>query len=87
MRCRELYTRKIQEQENLGKSLRDRQKMVRETQEPNMHQVKMWKDFARLMQCKTGGNVGGSASKLTLGKSSVQSSQEDMVKGEDRLII
>nr|KAG5694660.1 hypothetical protein BaRGS_003938 [Batillaria attramentaria] len=50
---REVYTRKIQEQENLGRNLRERQKTVRENHEPNMKQMKMWRDLERLLQCKT----------------------------------
>lgn len=49
---REQFTKKIQEQENLGKSLRDKQKAVRESQAPNMKQMKMWSDLAKLLECK-----------------------------------
>ncbi|XP_025079923.1 intraflagellar transport protein 81 homolog [Pomacea canaliculata] len=49
---REMYNRKIQEQENLGRNLRERQKTVRENHEPNMKQMKMWRDLERLLQCK-----------------------------------
>ncbi|XP_038049933.1 intraflagellar transport protein 81 homolog [Patiria miniata] len=49
---RDQYTRKIQEQENLGKSLRDKQKSIKESHGPNMRQMKMWKDFQTLMECK-----------------------------------
>ncbi|XP_020603042.1 intraflagellar transport protein 81 homolog [Orbicella faveolata] len=49
---REQFTKKIQEQENLGKSLRDKQKTVRESQAPNMKQMKMWSDLAKLLECK-----------------------------------
>uniref|UniRef100_A0A8C5P5T2 Intraflagellar transport protein 81 homolog n=1 Tax=Leptobrachium leishanense TaxID=445787 RepID=A0A8C5P5T2_9ANUR len=49
---REQYTRNITEQENLGKKLRETQKSVRESHGPNMKQVKMWRDFEQLMECK-----------------------------------
>lgn len=49
---RDQFTKKIQEQENLGKSLRDKQKAVRENQGPNMKQMKMWSDLAKLLECK-----------------------------------
>ncbi|XP_052104713.1 intraflagellar transport protein 81 homolog [Mytilus californianus] len=49
---RELYQRKVQEQENLGKGLREQQKTVRESHGPSMTQMKMWKDLERLMECK-----------------------------------
>ncbi|XP_069105336.1 intraflagellar transport protein 81 homolog isoform X1 [Argopecten irradians] len=63
---RDIFQRKIQEQENLGKGLREQQKTVRESQGPSMRQMKMWKDVQRLMECKlrcydqTGG-IAGSA--------------------------
>ncbi|XP_071950346.1 intraflagellar transport protein 81 homolog isoform X2 [Antedon mediterranea] len=50
---RELYSKKIQEQENLGKSLREKQKAIKENYGPSMKQIKMWKDFQVLMECKT----------------------------------
>ncbi|KAL8180138.1 UNVERIFIED_CONTAM: Intraflagellar transport protein 81 [Gekko kuhli] len=49
---REQYSRMITEQENLGKKLREKQKAVRESHAPNMKQVKMWRDFESLMECK-----------------------------------
>ncbi|NXT82736.1 IFT81 protein, partial [Zapornia atra] len=49
---REQYTRMILEQENLGKKLREKQKLVRESHGPNMKQIKMWQDFEQLMECK-----------------------------------
>ncbi|NXS92614.1 IFT81 protein, partial [Jacana jacana] len=49
---REQYTRIILEQENLGKKLREKQKVVRESHGPNMKQIKMWQDFEKLMECK-----------------------------------
>ncbi|KAL8567199.1 hypothetical protein ACOMHN_046609 [Nucella lapillus] len=51
---RETYSRKIQEQENLGRNLRERQKTVRENHDPNQKQMKMWRDLERLMLCKVG---------------------------------
>ncbi|XP_010202919.2 intraflagellar transport protein 81 homolog isoform X1 [Colius striatus] len=49
---REQYTRRILEQENLGKKLREKQKVVRESHGANMKQMKMWQDFEQLMECK-----------------------------------
>ncbi|GFO28200.1 intraflagellar transport protein 81-like protein [Plakobranchus ocellatus] len=49
---REIYSKKIQEQENMSRGLREKQKMVRENHEPNMKQMKMWRDLQRLMDCK-----------------------------------
>jgi len=50
--CREQYTRRIQEQENLGKALRDKQKFLRDNQDTSVAQMRMWRDIERLMDCK-----------------------------------
>uniref|UniRef100_A0A2C9KUC5 Uncharacterized protein n=1 Tax=Biomphalaria glabrata TaxID=6526 RepID=A0A2C9KUC5_BIOGL len=49
---REIYSKKIQEQENLSRGLREKQKMVKDNHEPNMKQMKLWKDLERLLICK-----------------------------------
>ena len=49
---RDIYTKKIQEQEVLGKSLRDKQKLLKDTQEPTLRQVDMWRDLIKLFECK-----------------------------------
>ncbi len=49
---RELYSKKIQEQENHGKSLRDRQNSLRDNQDGSIKQVNLWRDVERLMQLK-----------------------------------
>uniref|UniRef100_A0A8C5EGB2 Intraflagellar transport protein 81 homolog n=1 Tax=Gouania willdenowi TaxID=441366 RepID=A0A8C5EGB2_GOUWI len=49
---REVYLKKISEQELLGKKLREEQKVVRESHAANMEQVKLWKDLEQLMECK-----------------------------------
>ncbi|KAJ8285773.1 hypothetical protein GJAV_G00030780 [Gymnothorax javanicus] len=49
---REQYMKNITEQESLGKKLREKQKVVRESHGPNMKQVKMWRDLEQLMECK-----------------------------------
>lgn len=70
--CRDVFTRKIHEQESLGKALRDKQKEVRETHSDVMRQVKMWKDLKRLFEVKR--------------KSFVMIQQEKMqIKAEDRI--
>ena len=56
---RDLYGKKLQEQEILGKSLREKQKFIRESHEPNLHQMKMWRDFQRLMESKLNINSSG----------------------------
>lgn len=49
---REIYNKKIQEQENRAKALREQQKQVRENQEENHKQMAMWTDLDKLLQCK-----------------------------------
>jgi len=48
----EQYSRRIQEQENLGKALRDKQKYLRDNQDTSVAQMKMWRDIERLFECK-----------------------------------
>uniref|UniRef100_G1NW70 Intraflagellar transport protein 81 homolog n=1 Tax=Myotis lucifugus TaxID=59463 RepID=G1NW70_MYOLU len=76
---REQYTKNIAEQENLGKKLREKQKAVRESHGPNMKQVKMWRDFEQLMECK----------KQCFLKQQNQTSIGQVIQegGEDRLIL
>jgi len=50
--CSEQYSRRIQEQENLGKALRDKQKFMRDNQDTNVAQMRMWRDIERLLECK-----------------------------------
>ena len=49
---RDQLTRKIQEQENLGRALRDKQKDIKDGHEHSMKQVKMWKDLKQLFEMK-----------------------------------
>eukprot|EP00056_Hartaetosiga_gracilis_P000641 m.39429 g.39429 ORF g.39429 m.39429 type:complete len:667 (-) comp10288_c0_seq1:85-2085(-) len=49
---RDVITKKIQEQERLGKQLRDRKKEVEENHEGNMQQLEMWRDLEVLMKAK-----------------------------------
>ena len=85
---RELYQRKVQEQENLGKGLREQQKTVRENHGPSLRQMKMWKDVERLLECKrhcfelSGGLSGGG-----LGGGGVYGEQPPAVLEEDRLVM
>ena len=82
---REQYTKKIQEQENLGKGLREKQKYVRENQQSNMQQMKMWRDFERLMECKM--RLAQSRSGL-VGSAHTGSQQKLAANtGEERLIL
>ncbi len=49
---RDQFTRKIQEQENLGKALRDKQKEVKETHGDALRQVKLWQDLSHQFEVK-----------------------------------
>mmetsp|Transcript_22453 Transcript_22453/g.52360 ORF Transcript_22453/g.52360 Transcript_22453/m.52360 type:complete len:676 (+) Transcript_22453:87-2114(+) len=49
---RELYQSKIQSQENLSKTLREKQKIAKESHEPNLRQMAMFKDLKKLMHVK-----------------------------------
>ena len=49
---RDQLTRKIQEQEHLGRALKDKQRAIKESHGFAMHQVKMWTDLQRLFKVK-----------------------------------
>lgn len=49
---REQYNKRIQEQESQAKMLRDQQKEVRDNHTGSQHQVKMWNDLQKLLECK-----------------------------------
>ena len=78
---RDQFTRKIQEEENLGKELRDKQKEIRETHSDSMRQVGMWKDLQRLFEVKRESFLQGQQQKLQ-----AQAAQQAMMAGE-RLIV
>lgn len=46
------YTKATQEQEQLSKSLREQQKVIKETHEPNLAQMEMFSDLKKLLQFK-----------------------------------
>ncbi|XP_028405978.1 intraflagellar transport protein 81 homolog isoform X1 [Dendronephthya gigantea] len=74
---REQYTKKIQEQENLGKSLREKQKSVRENHGPSIKQMKMWNDLTTLLECKR--ECLKKASSQSKVPSSVQNGEDDVL--------
>ncbi|XP_046546796.1 LOW QUALITY PROTEIN: intraflagellar transport protein 81 homolog [Haliotis rubra] len=88
---RDLFSKKIQEQENLSRGLRERQKMVRDNHEPNMRQMKMWRDLERLMDCKKsilergGGAIGGGGG--AVGATGGYGEQAPTYHEEDRLVL
>lgn len=79
---RDQFTRKIQEQENLGKALRDKQKEIRETHADCMQQVKMWKDLRRLFEVKRACFLQGQQQRLQ-----ARAVQEAIMSHEDRLVL
>ncbi|KAM7392016.1 hypothetical protein PAMP_022659 [Pampus punctatissimus] len=76
---REVYMKNIAEQELLGKKLREKQKMVRESHSANMEQMKMWRDLEQLMECK----------KQCFIRAQSQASIGQVIQegGEDRLVL
>ncbi|WAR28259.1 IFT81-like protein, partial [Mya arenaria] len=83
---REQYVRKVQEQENLAKGLREQQKSVRDGQQDAVHQMKMWRDIERLLECKRmclerqAGRGGGQAGYNYM-------EQQPAVLEDDRLVL
>jgi intraflagellar transport protein 81 len=46
------YIKATQEQEQLSKTLREQQKVIKETHEPNLAQMEMFSDVKKLLQFK-----------------------------------
>ena len=79
---RDQLTRKIQEQENLGKALRDKQKEVKETHGDAMKQVKMWKDLKKLFEVKQECFLRGQQQVMQ-----AKADEKTMMASENRLVI
>ena len=79
---RDQYTRKILEQENLGRALRDKQTEVRNNHGHSMQQVKMWQDLRSLLQAKR-----ESYETATRQKAEEKAAQRAMIENTDRLVI
>lgn len=80
---RDQLTRKIQEQENLGKELKSMQKEIKETHADSMKQVKMWKDLRRLFEIKKDCFLQSEQQKIQ----SAVVTQQNSATGENRLIL
>ena len=80
---RDQFTQKIQEQEKLGKALRDKQKAVRESHGSSVKQVKMWKDLKWLLQVKHECHQQS----LQQQRHTAENQQAMMAKGEERLVL
>ena len=79
---RDQYTRKIQEQENLGRALRDKQTEVRKNHAHNMQQVKMWQDLRSLLKAKK-----DSYEAARLQRNEEKAAQKVMLENPDRLVV
>lgn len=79
---RDQYTRKIQEQENLGRALRDKQAEVRQNHSHNLHQVKAWQDLHSLLEAKR-----ESYEAARLQKHEEKAAKQAMMDNPDRLVI
>ena len=91
--CREQYTRKIQEQENLGKGLREKQKHLKENQDSQMQQMTLWRDLQRIMELKMNpGKSGGYSQSPIPSRSkadgvSFSTGPDAVYEDEDRLVL
>lgn len=79
---RDQYTRKIQEAENRGKALRDKQKEIKENHASSLNQVKLWKDLKRMMEVKRECFVQSQQE-----KSQAKAAEEKIMAEENRLVI
>ena len=79
---RDQYTRKILEQENLGRALRDKQKDVRANHAHSLNQVKMWKELRSLLQAKQ-----ESYETVIREREEEKAAKQAMIENTDRLVI
>eukprot|EP01135_Chromosphaera_perkinsii_P007956 Nk52_evm28s1073 gene=Nk52_evmTU28s1073 len=75
---RDALIKKIQEQESLSNNLRDKHRTIKETYEPNLRQIEMWKDLKTMMECK----------RACFYKSKEeQHLEQKVIENEDRLVL
>ena len=79
---RDQYTKKVLEQENLGRALRDKQRDVRANHEHNLQQVKMWRELRSLMEAKR-----ESHERRAREREEEKAAQQAMIDNTDRLVI
>lgn len=79
---RDQYTRKVQEAENVGKGLRDKQKETKKEHSSSLNQVKMWKDLRKLMEVKRECFLQSQQE-----KSEAKAAEEKIMAEENRLVI
>jgi intraflagellar transport protein 81 len=79
---RDAYTRKIQEAENSGKALRDKQKDTKECHESSLNQVKLWRDLKRIMEVKKESFLQSQQE-----RSQAKAAEDKIMAEENRLVI
>lgn len=79
---RDQYTRKIQEAENDGKALRDKQREIKNAHTSTLNQVKLWKDLKQMMAVKRECFLQGQQE-----KSQAKAAEEKIMAEENRLVI
>lgn len=79
---RDQYTRTIQDAENRGKALRDKQRDVKESHASSLNQVKLWKDLKRMMEVKRECFVQSQRE-----KSQAKAAEDKIMAEENRLVI
>lgn len=78
---RDLYNKKIVEQENLGRSLREQQKDIKAKHEPNIKQLALFNDVKKLLQLKVARN------KKVLSGEGPETGFEGTMMTQDRLVL
>lgn len=84
---RDQFTRKIQDQENLGKSLREKQKSIKDGHSGNLNQMAMWRDFQRIMEMKLTINGLGSMDGPSASSGSKFNASEADALAADQLVL
>lgn len=79
---RDQFTRRVQEQENLGKALREKQKEIRESHADSMRQVAMWRELHRLFEAKRACFVQGEEQRRR-----EKAVEESIIAAKDRLVL
>ena len=79
---RDQFTRRVQEQENMGKALREKQKEIRESHADSMRQVAMWRELHRLFEAKRASFLQGEELRQR-----ERAAEEVIIAAKDRLVL
>ena len=79
---RDQYTRKIHEQENVGRALRDKKKEVSESHPHAVKQVKLWANLQKLLECKRDCLL-----QSQVHRAQAAAAQQAILAQEDRLVL